>query len=215
MLPVEVLPLPKEYSGCELYKLRSIVDKTVCNSIPKREEMTQRKSSSSFMIDDILGESRSKNAAAISNEPPNLPCSQCLTSMFDKERASNLNSDQHSSSFNHVPSRLLSSTMPVFVPSLPPASAMTRFGLYSPSIASSPPFSFGSRTPEVFTFLPGDFNDNVHANFYNARQESLIHSPVYNPSVIAVNLSNYAPKASTMRLPPATVVAMPNHKMGE
>lgn len=207
MLPADFLPLKREDS--ELYKFKPTVDSSIHN-ISRREEMSQRKSGLSFMIEDILGDSRNKKEKTRAlQESPSPPCKQCSSSATEGDTIVSRNTNSYSEhlyTLTKGPSRLLQSKTSAFVPPLSPSTLQTRYGYYSPAVASSPPFT--SRTSDVFTFFPCEFSEqHMQANYF--RQENLPRSPLYSPPII-LDLSNYGPKPSTTRIPVSPVLALQN-----
>lgn len=207
LLPVDVVPLKKDVS--EMHKFNASADGTAHN-FSKKREVPHKKPKLSFMIEDILGDFQSKSSRTCeSGEAVTSPCNQCSPS--DK----GVYSEQCFNSFSEGHNRFISSATSAFASPLssvasPLTSPQAKLGYYSPAIASSPPFS--SRTPDVFTFIPNDFNEQLQVNYF--RQDSFVHSPLYSPPVI-LDLSNCGLKPASTRIPHSSVLAMPNSNAGE
>lgn len=214
MLPVEVLPLKKEES--DLVKLQSVIEKTVGRFVSKREEMSEKRSCLSFMIDDILSGNRDKIKSPGASETSATPSPYCSSSPTKRDINSMPNScsESFSCATTQYSNRLLPSTPSAFLPTPSPCSTSPRYGYYSPAIAASPPFSLSSRNADIFTFIPSDFNERLNCSYLNMRQENMAHSPLYSPSVI-LDLSNYVPKSSNSRIPQPPVIAMPSSNIGK
>lgn len=210
MLPVDIFPTKRDYS--DLCTFGSNNDGTIKSFSPKREVITRKKPCLSFMIEDILSDSRNKNETTHDiEESPSSPCNKCLPSPTDDlELPAKTHSEQHFY-FSQGPSRLLPSTTSAFLPPHSPSLVHARYGYYSPAIASSPPFSSSSRSPNVFTFHPSDFNEHVSAAYY--RQDSCVRPSWCSPSAI-LDLTNYGQKLGSARILPSSVIALPNTSVG-
>lgn len=211
MLPVDIFSTKRDYS--DQYTFKSNDDVTTKNFASKREGITRRKPGLSFMIEDILSDSRNKNEKTqdIEESPPS-PCNKCLPSPADDlELPAKTHSEQYFYSLSQGPSRLLPSTTSAFLPPHSPTLVHARYGYYSPAIASSPPFSSSNRSPNVFTFHPSDFNEQISAAYY--RQDNCVRPSWCSPSAI-LDLTNYGQKLGSTRILPSSVVALPNTSVG-
>lgn len=213
MLPVDIFPT-KRGGYSDQCTFRSSGDGTIKNFASKREEVIRKKPGLSFMIEDILGDSRNKKEKTHDiEEPPSSPCNKWLPSPTDNDidLHAKTHSEQHFCSLNQGPSRLLPSTTSAFLPPHSPSLVHARYGYYSPAIASSPPFSSSNHSPNVFTFHPSDFNEHVSAAYY--RQDNCIRPTWCSPSAI-LDLTNYGQKLGSTRILPSSIIAMPNTSVG-
>lgn len=210
MLPVDILPTKRDYS--DQCTFRSCCDGINKSFTSKREEIIRKKPGLSFMIEDILSDSRNKNENTHDiEESPSSPCDKCLPSPTDDvDLAAKTHTEQHFY-LSQGSSRLFPSTTSAFLPPHSPPLVHTRYGYYSPAIASSPPFSSPNRSPNVFTFHTSDFNEHVTAANY--RQDSCIRPTWCNPSAI-LDLTNYGQKLGSTRILPSSVLALPSTSVG-
>ena len=213
MLPVEVFPTKRDDS--EQHMFRSNINETVKNFDCKREAMARKKPGLSFMIEDILGDSRNKNEKRQDiEESPSSPHNKWSSSPIHNDSClpTKTFSENHINNLSQGTSRLLPSTTSAFLPTHSPSLVHARYGYYSPPVASSPPFSNSNRSPNVFTFHPSNLSEHISAAYF--RQDSCFRPSWCNAPSAILDLTNYEQKLGNARILPSSVIALPNTNVG-